>query len=143
VVWGDQSASRLYVSRTGEDTVRIIEFPGRSETIPDSLRRAAYNEANAMHEWLAGIARLEDIPTSFPHWSELVMDGENVWVRRALSDGSHRWRVIDAEGRFLGDVPSPFEPDWRDQWVGDLIYHAATTDEGVPAVEVWRIVRET
>jgi hypothetical protein len=143
VVWGDQSASRLFFSRTGEDTTLITEFPGESVTIPDSVRRNAYDEASAQHDWLAGIAKLEDIPVSYPRWIELAMDGARTWVRRPLADGSHRWQVIDAEGRFLGEVPSPFAPNWRDQWVGDRIYHVTTTEDGTPAVEVWRIVRES
>jgi hypothetical protein len=143
VVWGDQSASRLFFSRTGEDTTLITEFPGESVTIPDSVRRNAYDEASAQHDWLAGIAKLEDIPVSYPRWVELAMDGARTWVRRPLADGSHRWQVIDAEGRFLGEVPSPFAPNWRDQWVGDRIYHVTTTEEGTPAVEMWRIVRES
>lgn len=141
VVWGDQAASRLIHSRTGEDTVRIIEFPGSTEVIPDAVRRKAYEEATGMHEWLAGIADLADVPTTYPRWLDIAMDGDRTWLRRPLSDGSYRWQVIDVEGRFLGEVPSPFEPNWRDQWVGDLVYHVATTEDGEPAVEVWRIVR--
>lgn len=141
VVWGDQSASRLYYSRTGEDTVRIAEFPGGVVKLPDSLRQAAYDEASDAHEWLSGIAKLEDIPTTYPRWIDLVAEGDHVWLRRPLGDGAFQWQVIDAEGRFLGEVPAPFEPRWGDQWVGDRIYHVTTTDEGAPAVEVWRISR--
>lgn len=141
VVWGDQSASRIYFSRTGEDTVRVVEFPGESVAIPDSIRRMAYDEASEMHEWLAGIAKLEDIPTSYPRWLEMAMDGDRVWLRRPRADGTYRWQVIDAEGRYLGELPAPFEPNWRDQWVEDRVYHVTTTDEGAPAVEVWRIDR--
>jgi hypothetical protein len=141
VVWGDQSASRIYFSRTGEDTVRVAEFPGESVAIPDSIRQMAYDEASEMHEWLAGIAKLEDIPTSYPRWLEMAMDGDRVWLRRPRADGTYRWQVIDAEGRYLGELPAPFEPNWRDQWVEDRVYHVTTTDEGAPAVEVWRIDR--
>ena len=143
VVWGDQSASRLIFSRTGEDTVRITEFPGASVAIPDSVRRAAYEDASRQHDWLTGIAKVEDIPTSFPRWMEMVVDGDMVWLRRALADGTHRWQVIDAEGRYLGELPAPFEPNWRDQWVEDRVYHVTTTAEGAPAVEVWQIDRST
>lgn len=141
VVWGDRSASRLYFSRSGEDTVRIAEFPGAEVAIPDSIRRAAYDEASDAHEWLTGIAKLEDIPTSYPRWTEIAIDGDHTWLRRPLADGSYRWQVIDAEGRFLGELTAPFEPNWGDQWVGDRVYHVTTTDEGAPAVEVWRIDR--
>lgn len=141
VVWGDQLASRLIYSRTGEDTVRITDFPGEAVTIPDSVRRAAYQEASDQHDWLAGIAKLDEIPTTYPYWVGMALDGDRLWVRRPLADGTHRWQVIDAEGRFLGELAAPFEPNWRDQWVQDRIYHVTTTSDGAPAVEVWRIDR--
>jgi hypothetical protein len=141
VVWGDQSTDRLIYSRSGEDTIRIVDFPGTALPVPDSLRSAALQDALDTHDWLQGIARLEDIPTSYPRWLELALDGERVWLRRPNADGTFRWQVIDAEGRYLGDLPAPFEPNWRDQWLGDRIYHVTTTDDGVPAVEVWHIER--
>ena len=141
VVWGDQSSGRLVVSRSGEDTLMMIDFPGNDVAVPDSTRRAAYNEAMGKHDWLKGIARMEDIPKVYPRWLEIATDGASVWLRSANADGSHRWQVIDTDGRYLGDVPAPFEPDWRDQWIGDRVYHVSTTEEGSPTVEVWRIER--
>src|SRR5690606_7779108 len=122
-------------------TVRVTEFPTAEVSVPDSLRRAALDEALAKHEWLQGTATLASIPTSHPRWDFLMIQGDHVWLRRVLEDGSHRWLVFDAAGTLVGEVPAAFEPNWRDRWLEDRVYHLTTTDDGIPAVEVWRIDR--
>lgn len=142
MVWGNQGAYRLVVSRTGKDTLQIIESSGSAFPIADSLRKATLEEAIRDSKWLAPVARLQDIPTTYPLWTGLVADGNNnLWVLRAGPRGDgDSFDVFSPDGVLLGKVPSPLrEVEWT-YWTRDRVY-AVGEENDLPVIRVYRIRR--
>lgn len=142
LVYGDQAVYRLFVSAHGHDTVRIIEAPSASVTIPDSLRRAEFDAAIRFGDWLKPIASLGDIPASYPAWSVLAVDGaDRLWVLRPGPRGpGDGWDVFTPTGTLLGRVPAPFPDADGTFWTADRVYRIGETADGEPLIEIWRIV---
>lgn len=139
---GEGAAGRLIVGRTGTDTIRIIEAAFASVPLPDGLQQRLLDSLTAKHQWLMGTAKVGDIPAALPLWDELEPDARgNLWVRRQVALGEWRWSVIDPNGQWLGDVPTPFGDVTSSYWGKDRVYILTTDADGYPQVEVWRIDR--
>ncbi len=144
LIWGDQSAYRLTVSRRGTDTTRMIESAAATVAIPDSIRQRTLLDAMKHHTWLRGIAKLEDIPREYPAWTSLTADGaNNLWVLRPGPRGAgDHWDVFDSDGRLFGAVPAPFDHTDDTFWTRDHVYLLQQDGpDGTPAVLVYRIDR--
>jgi hypothetical protein len=142
-VWGDPDRYQLIFSRHGPDTVRIVVAQADPVPLPDSARINAFNERVKDNADLKAVARLEDIPASYPLWTAFAFDGnDNLWVLLPGPKGAgDHWQVFDAEGRLLGAVPAPFSTPWRTFWTRDRVYHVEEGESGVPEIQVYRIVR--
>ncbi len=108
---------RLVVSRADRDTIRVIDREAPAVVIPDSLRRRAVSSLVARIPALAGIATVDDVPTSYPAFDRPwpASDG-TLWVPVPF-DGhpAARFDVFDSTGRLLGQVPDPLPTarSWR------------------------------
>jgi hypothetical protein len=143
LVWGDQGTYRLLYSRTGRDTLLIVEAVATPVRIADSIRRSELSSALTHSSWLQGIAKLDDIPRDYPVWTAAIVDGaNNLWVLRPgpRGDGDH-WDVFTAGGRLLGAVPAPFNNVDGTFWTRERVYVIEDAADGTPAIQVFRIVR--
>ena len=143
LLWGDQDRYRIIVSRTGADTALMIDAQAPVVPIADSLRQAALSDMVASAEWLTPIAHLEDIPTAFPSWTDLRVDGAgNIWVLRpAAGSDSGIFDVFAPDGKLRGRLPAPFGTLDYSFWTTDRVYRIGTGPADEPQIEVWRIER--
>ncbi len=141
MLWGVQGSYRLIVSRTGRDTVRIIESSAESVPLPDSLRVQAVEQQVKEDPRWAAVAKLDDIPTNYPTWTSATGDGAgNIWVLVPGPRGeSDRWDVFTAEGVLRGRVPAMFEGTYRTYWTADRVYTIGEGDDGAYVIRVWSI----
>lgn len=142
LLWGDQDHYRILVSHTGTDTTLMIDAAAPAVTIPDSVRQAQLDEMRADAEWLRPIAKLDDIPTEYPAWTDLRADAAgNIWVLRPTAGtGGGVFDVFTPQGRLRGRVPAPFSTLDYSYWTTDHVYRIGTSEAGDPQIEVWRIV---
>ncbi len=145
LVWGDQDQYRLIVAPHGLDTARIIEAPAAAVPIEESLRRAAFDNAVNGTPWVATRGSLDDVPSSYPLWTDFSFDGEGrLWVLRPGPRGrADHWDLFDRDGVLLGAVPSPFAetPSRRLFWQKDRLVRIGENEDGVAMIEVWRLTR--
>ncbi len=141
LVWGDQSAGRFHYSTHGRDTVRIVEASFAPVPLGDLLRQATFDSAVARDKWVQGIAKLRDIPRTYPLWTAVVADGNNnLWVLLPGPRGTgDRWEVLDTDGRLLGAVPAPFDHADATFWTSDHVYVMQTANDATPEIAVYRI----
>ncbi len=114
MIWGDQRGGTWVFSRTGRDTLRLFVADEPPPTIPDSTRQAAVDALVARNPAFSTIAKLADVPTTYPAWSGMTVDDDNrIWVLRPGTRGpADHWEVFDADGRLLARVEGPaLEPE--------------------------------
>ena len=144
LIWGDQAAYRLVVTDNGHDTLRLIEAVAPAVPINDSLRRAERADVLKSSRWAEGSASLDEIPNTYPTWTELHVDPTgDLWVLRPGPGGPGA--VLDVfapDGRLRGSLPAPFPTFAYSYWSGDRIYRIGQGDDDLPQVEIWRIVRK-
>lgn len=143
-VWGHQSAYRFVILSEDLDTLRTFTAPAATVPIPDSVRQRVIDETLEQTPELSGVAKIEDLPTTYAPWETLTFDGHgNIWVLAAgPSGGTDHFDVFTAEGVLLGSVPSPLRTLYRTYWTADRVY-AVVEDEatGLPRIQVYRIDR--
>lgn len=143
IVYGFTTAYSLVLSTSGADTVAMF---GRDDAvpvaIPDSMRRAMIDRMEEIPGYISG-ARLEDIPTSYPLWSELTEDGQgNIWVGTPGPTGTTAaFDVYTPDGRLRGSVPVPWGRAWQTFWRGDRVAVLDLDEDDLPRVRVYRIQR--
>jgi hypothetical protein len=144
VIAGNNGRFQLLVSRTGRDTVRSFTGLPGSVQIPDSVRQAALDEYLTAMPGLTGVARLDDLPATYPPFSGIAADAlGNIWVLvpGPGGEGDH-FQVFSAEGILLGDVAAPFNSTYRTFWTTERVYAVVDDDEsGLPEIRVYRIER--
>ena len=142
-IWGNQEQYRFIVSKTGLDTVRIFEStPDVATSIPDSLRQEQMDSYLEGNNNLRSIAKLSDIPTSYPSWTSFTIDGaNNIWVLLPGPKGpGSAWEVFTPEGVLLGKVPTTFTEPYRTFWTRDRVYSLEEDDAtGTMSIKVYRI----
>lgn len=145
IVGGEQSSYALVASRDGTDTVWALTAPTSRVPIPEAARREAFDAIVGRAPFLEPIARLEDVPTTYPAWGALQVDGTgHVWVQVPGTRGAQdHWDVFTPDGQLLGAVPTAFDADARAYWGRDLV-HAIVEDSvsGLPELRIYRIVRD-
>lgn len=138
--WGVGDADRFILTRTGRDTLRIVETPNRPRFPVDSTRVAEFFDPKGFLMQVCGAEmKRADIPEMYPAWSSLRTDGQgNLWVARPSG-----FDVYDPDGRWLGEVPHGYNTDdgWP-YWNGDLILTANAEDDGGMTLRRYRIRRE-
>jgi hypothetical protein len=141
--WGIQDAYRIIVSRSGRDTLRIIESQVDPVPLPDSLRHQAVAEQIEEDERWRAVAKLSDVPTMHPLWTSMMLDQTgNLWVLLPgpKSAGDYL-EVFDPTGQLLGRVPAPFDALSRSWWGSDRVYRVAESEAGLPEIQVYRVER--
>lgn len=143
-VHGRQHERVFVISRNGRDTLRLIEAPILAIPVPDSVRELLRDRSIEEHPELRAVAKVSDMPTKYPEWTDFAVDGTGVlWVLASGPTGmGDHWIVFDREGRLLGKVPAPFPPPIRMYWTADRVY-AVLPDSttGANIVRVYRIRR--
>ena len=124
----------------------------RSFALTDALVGAAQiegrpldagTESECFARRVAEVAKLSDIPGSWPVWSDFAVDrDDNLWVALPGDRGAQTtWQVFNREGVLLGNVPGVGSGVLDGYWTRDRIYVVAEDDEGLPIINVYRIVK--
>lgn len=136
--WGVRDADRFILTRTGSDTLRIVETPDRPRyPVPSQRIDEDLDPERGIGKYCRDMKR-SDFPTTLPAWNGLEIDGDgNLWVRRPSG-----YDVYDPEGRWLGEVPRSLVPDGNPYWNGDVILDAVPEDDGAMTLRRYRIRRD-
>lgn len=142
IVYGITDKYELLVTSTGRDTARIIRRTGvTGDPVPPGALDSILGVWTKGNPGLAEVAHRSDVPSTRPLWSGVELDGQgNFWVQRGdYTGGSHRFDVFAPDGRFLGEVPSPFDHLWQSVWAGQRVAVLDEDEAGLPRVRVFRI----
>jgi hypothetical protein len=152
--WAARPRGGLVLAEGEEYRLHRISFEGDT-TMTVALRREPVRVTAAERDSaLAAFAELTEAlegatPDRQPgvrqnkpaHGSIFVDDQDRVWVRVTAAAGEGpAWDVIDADGRFLGQVEVPVSPTWANPAVRGDRLAVVTEIDGVPTVVVYRIV---
>lgn len=141
---GVTDAYRFALSRTGADTVRVIEAEtGRvplTRMLWDSVVTAA---AGGGTDAIAAMANDPAMtpPTHWPAWSAMAVDpAGRLWVglpgpARAID----RLQVFTRDGVLLGDVPLPHPALLDGHWAGDRVLVRGEDADGRPLLLLYRL----
>lgn len=145
-VAGNTASYRLAIMGLGDDTLRTFTAPAPTITITETQRDSIFEaEIEGVHEsWreaVREVARKDQIPTTWPLWSDLRVDQRNrIWVARPGAKGAiSLLDVFSAEGVFLGAVPAPDPRILAGFWANDRVYLLGETEEGFPQIRVFRL----
>lgn len=144
LVLGITDRPRFVLSRTGRDTVRIIEMPAVDVALRPGERDSVMNAALRWAEDTAAfrrVAKASDIPDRWPPWSQFAIDGANrLWVGVPGTRGAvSTLQVFDRDGRLLGSVPTPDPYILKGFWTADRVYLRSQADDGRPVVRIFRL----
>lgn len=132
------------ITRTGHDTVRQFTRSNPPQLrIPDAARDSALLAEAKWRPQLKTIAKVSDLPTTYPLWRTLQVDGEgNIWVgARTEQGGRSRFDIFRPDGVFLGSVAAPFGMSSKVNIQGNRITVIDTDQDELPRVRVFRIDR--
>lgn len=145
---------RFVATRTGQDTVQVVELARSPVTVPDArreqIRDSMVNDYARQFDRKAveDAFKLSGIPSTAPYYESIQVDGRrNRWLRP--DDGGNRanarFDVFDSTGAYLGAVPVPatFGNSWGTVWGTDRVATATEDDDGLPVVVVYRVERTT
>lgn len=142
--YGRTDSYMLMITRTGTDTLRIF---GRTDapriSIPMATRDSAFQAQLTRQPRLAGVAKLADLPLTYPLWRSLQTDASgNIWVR-ARTDRPERTRfdVFAPDGVFLGTVSGPFAGSAVVSFDGDRVIVIDVDADDLPRIRIYRIDR--
>lgn len=142
MIWGDQRGGTFVISRTGRDTVGLFTAEESPPAIPDSVRQGAVDRVIARNAAFTTIAKLDDVPTTYPAWRGMAVDDLNrIWVMRPGARGpANHWHVFDDTGRLLARVETPVLEPERLHITDEFVY-ALESDEatGLDVVRVYAI----
>lgn len=140
--FGVSDADRFVLSRTGADTIRLVENLNRPRFPVDTARvNEMFKPDGFLVAQCGADARKEDVPTDRPAWNWLVTDAEdNLWVSRPAAYGGS-FDVFDSTGVFQGEVPSPIGGEENFYWQGDVVMTVEMLEDGGYVLRRYRIVR--
>lgn len=148
VIRGRTDRYQLVIGNTFDDSTRIIVASAPTLGVTDVQRDSAYRATldRQREDWkdaFAEVAKLSDIPGSWPVWSGFAVDrDDNLWVALPGDRGAQTtWQVFNREGVLLGNVPGVGSGVLDGYWTRDRIYVVAEDDEGLPIINVYRIVK--
>jgi hypothetical protein len=144
LLYGNSREYQLRVTRTGRDTVRLIERrTGSATPIRPTLRDSMFHMLVDRNADLRAVASINDVPKDYPFMTSVFEDGSaNIWV--LLGGGAPspmRFDVFTHDGRLLGNVTAPFT--WSSPnitFLGDRIGVIGTDDNDLPRIRIYRIV---
>ena len=139
--YGVNDADRFVLTRTGRDTVRIIETPGRPRFPVNARRLDEMFAPGGPFLKMCPVMKRSDVPSQAPAWSWLTIDAEdNLWVARPAAYGGS-FDVYDSTGRWLGEVPNPIGRGENDYWQGDVIITVSESDESGYTLRRYKVRR--
>ena len=148
IMRGRSDSMRFVLSRTGRDTVRIIEGPTRRLPVT-AAEKARLIEgmieglpSTALQESLRKVARASDIPDRSNAWNGVFVDrASRAWVMLpGVKAGVGQFGVFDPSGKYLGEVPFETGRPAR-RWVMGKDRAAALeeNEDGLPQIRVYRL----
>lgn len=148
VVRGRTDALRLVIGARYDDSSRVILATAPTLAVTDAQRDSAYRATldGVDEDWrdaFAEVAKLGDIPGTWPVWTEMVADRENnLWVALPGDHGGYTsLLVFNSDGVLLGHVPMPHRGIFQGFWTRDRIYVRDEDDNDLPIIRVFRIVK--
>ncbi|HET7041266.1 MAG TPA: hypothetical protein VFI13_04580 [Gemmatimonadales bacterium] len=108
---GDQATYSITIAPHGGDSAVVFGRTWTPRAIPDSIREHTLSTWTSRNERLKAVARVEDIPTTYPAFNGMVVDADlRVWVQRSNPDpaGGSFWDLFAPTGIWLGTVHAPF-----------------------------------
>jgi hypothetical protein len=149
ILMGRSDSMRFVLSRTGRDTVRIIEGPTRRVAVTPAEKSrmiAALVDglpSTALQDALRKVAKASDIPDRSNAWNSVMVDRANrIWVMLPTGKASvGQFGVFDPNGKYLGEVP--FEAGRVSRlWVmgTDRVASLEERDDGLPQIRVYKLV---
>ena len=145
MLYGNSREYQLRVTRTGRDTIRLIERRTVAPTlIPPLLRESTFHQMVDHNADLRSVAKLNDVPKDFPVWSSASEDSHaNIWVRPGggAPEAPVRFDVFTHDGRLLGSVTAPFT--WSSPNITFLGDHIGVIDadaNDLPRIRIYRIM---
>ena len=149
VVRGRNDSYRLVIGTDFTDSVRVIVASAPTLTVSDIQRDSAYKATldEQRDDWrdaFAEVAKLSDIPNTWPVWSSMAIDRDNnIWVSLPGERGPHSmFQVFNADGVLLGNVPAVGGGSILNGfWTRDRVYVGDEDENGLPVIRVYRIVK--
>ncbi|MEP6833771.1 MAG: 6-bladed beta-propeller [Gemmatimonas sp.] len=140
-VYGWSGTYSLIVANRGTDTARIIQLPGKAQTIAPKFTDSVYERTQ--RGALKGIAKRTDFPTEFPMFTALHSDElDNIWIDRPGPDyQTANYDVIDRDGRLLGTVAAPPGLSRGTVWRNSRMYRISENADGLPTIQVFKVER--
>lgn len=145
-VAGRTSVYDLAIINLRGDTLRRFTAPTAPITITSAQRDSIFEaEIERIHkDWresVREIARKGQIPTIWPRWSGIAVDGTSrIWVGRPGTKGATTLLdVFTPDGVLLGSVPAPDKEILGAYWAAERVYLRDETEEGLPRIRVFRI----
>lgn len=154
-ITGWSGESLLRSTRNGRDTLRLISWPAVSEAVSASEKAGLVEEkileakGQAPEPVLRASLVADAIPDRRPAFEQLHVDQEGrIWVRRAsFAAMPIQFDLFDKDGHWL-DVLSVSATGWPRGWwhpvsmARDRVAVLIETDDGRPAVRIYRLVRK-
>lgn len=145
-VRGHNSTYQFAITGLRDDTLRVFRAVAPTLSITEAERDSIFDEviAGVDEEWreaVRGVAKKSDIPTTWPVWSQIMIDGRSrIWIARPGARGEVSiLDVFTPDGVLLGSVSPPEGFEMRGTWVGDRLYQRAESADGLPQVRVYRV----
>jgi hypothetical protein len=146
---GRNDSYRLVIGNNFSDSLRLIVATAPSIIVTEAERDSAYQATLAQvdEDWreaYAAVAKLTDIPDTWPVWTNVTSDADNhVWVALPGDRGAYSmFQVFTPEGTLLGNVPAVVGSNLFDGfWTRDRIYVGDEDENGLPIIRVFRIVK--
>lgn len=151
VVRGRNDSYRLVIGNDYTDSVRIFAATAATLSVTDAQRDSAYRATldEQRDDWrdaFAEVAKLSDIPGSWPLWTSLAIDRDNnMWFALPGDRGAYSmFQVFNPDGVLLGNVPAVGGGNiFGGFWTRDRIYVGDENEDGLPIIRVYRIVKDT
>lgn len=134
---------RFRLAIISRDTVRVIEGRTTGAAIPDSVRRTALDAVLEWNPWVAGIAKLGDLPEDYPVWETPYEDDTgSLWVPVASPSGLRvAFQVFDSTGALVATARNPL-PDATNWLIEGERAFAVHPDSTGPRVVEFAVRRE-
>ncbi len=138
---GDNATYSITISPRGTDSALVFERAWTPEPVPDQVRKDRLASYTARNEALKAVAKLEDIPTTAPAFSDMMTDAEHrIWIQLTVprdSVGTY-WDLFTPQGVWLGTVHAPFRSGTLAFRPGEVVV-ATTDDQDLPVIVRYRM----
>jgi hypothetical protein len=148
VVRGRTDTYRLVIGDSFGDSSRIVIGTAPTLGVTDAQRDSAYRatldaQRDDWRDAFAEVARIGDIPNTWPVWTRMTIDRENnIWVALPGERGEYtRMQVFSPDGVLLGDVPGVGAAPFNGVWTRTHVYVGHEDENGLPIIRVFRIVK--